>query len=131
MSRTISVVIASGAGGEFLFRCLDSLEGPARNEAEEVIVVDRAGDEIRERLRTEYGWVTLLEADLAARPSVPELRRAGARAASGEIVAVIEEHCVAPDHWLDAITSSFENIAPLLLTFMPKIHLLLLVYRSH
>jgi glycosyltransferase involved in cell wall biosynthesis len=106
---TVSVVIASGAGGEFLFRCLDSLREQASTQGAEVIVVDRCGGETWSRLQRDYPFVTALKADLDHRASVPELRQAGARRASGEIIAVIEEHCVAPPHWLQTIRSSFQD----------------------
>ncbi|MGQ0720450.1 MAG: glycosyltransferase [Candidatus Eiseniibacteriota bacterium] len=103
----VSVVTASGAGGEFLFRCLASLRAQATEHGSEVIVVDRVGGATRERLRRDFGWVTLIEAQ-GSRPSVPELRLAGARRAKSEIVAVLEEHCTAPAGWLAAIREGFQ-----------------------
>jgi hypothetical protein len=101
----LSVVIASGAGGEFLFRCLASLREQAARDRAEVIVVDRVGGATAERLAREHPWVRVLAA--AGRPSVPELRARGADLAQGAIVAVIEEHCAAPDGWLAAIRAAF------------------------
>jgi hypothetical protein len=106
---TVSVVIASGAGGEFLFRCLDSLCAQAAVQAAQVIVVDRCGGATRARLARDYPDVTLVPADLAHRPGVPELRALGVRQALGDIVAIIEEHCVAPADWLETIRSSFRE----------------------
>jgi glycosyltransferase involved in cell wall biosynthesis len=104
---TLSVVIASGAGGEFLFRCLDSLREQATAAGAEVIVVDRCGAETRERLARDCPFVTVVPADLGHRPSVPELRALGVEKARGDVVAVIEEHCVAPADWVQAIRESF------------------------
>lgn len=104
---TISVVIASGAGGDFLFRCLDSLRDQAQGA--QVIVVDRCGGETPARIEKDYPFVTLVRAELDHRPSVPELRLLGARRARGDIVAVLEEHCVAPPHWIETIRSSFRE----------------------
>ncbi|MBI3950388.1 MAG: glycosyltransferase [Acidobacteria bacterium] len=106
---TISVVIASGAGGEFLFRCLDSLREQAIEQAAEVIVVDRCGGDTLVRLDREYPFVTVVRAGLDHRPSVPELRLLGVKRARGDIVAIIEEHCIAPPHWIGTIRSSFQN----------------------
>jgi hypothetical protein len=106
-SPSVSVVIASGAGGEFLFRCLDSLRDQAAAQGAEVIVADRCGGETRARLARNYPFVTLVPADLGHHPTVPELRLLGARAARGDVVAIIEEHCVAPAHWLETICGSF------------------------
>jgi hypothetical protein len=40
---------------------------------------------------------------------VPELRKLGVQQAKGDIIAIIEEHCVAPPHWLQTIRSSFQD----------------------
>jgi glycosyltransferase involved in cell wall biosynthesis len=104
----VSVVIASGAGGEFLPRCLSALRAQAASPSVEVIVVDRCGGETASRIRREFPFINLLRADLPHRPSVPELRAMGVREAKGRIIAIIEEHCVAPADWVDTIRSSFE-----------------------
>ena len=51
---TISVVVASAAGGDFLIRCLDSLEGQAQEQGAEVIVVDRCGPDRRSEVTERY-----------------------------------------------------------------------------
>jgi hypothetical protein len=125
----VSVVIASGAGGEFLFRCLGSLRAEATASGAETIVVDRIGGETAERVLREHPWVRLLPAESPESPgraSVPELRRRGALAATGEVVAVIEEHCTAPAGWIAAIASAFEaaegSQPPLLAIGGPILH---------
>ena len=104
---SVSVVVASGAGGDFLPRCLDSLREQATAHGAEVLVVDRCGGAIAERVRRDYPFVELVSAPASPRPGVPALRRLGAERATGDVVAVIEEHCVAPERWLDAIRDSF------------------------
>jgi hypothetical protein len=105
---SVSVVIASGAGGEFLFRCLDSLRDQAERHGAEIIVADRCGGETAARVQREHPSVKLIRAEaLDHRPTVPELRMMGVREASGNIVAVIEEHCAAPPHWLETISKAF------------------------
>lgn len=106
--KTLSVVIASGAGGDFLFRCLDSLRGQAAAQTTEVIVVDRRGEDAVARIQKDYPFVTIIRAELDYRPSVPELRAIGVKEAQGNIVAIIEEHCVAPTHWIETIRDSFQ-----------------------
>jgi hypothetical protein len=108
-AKSVSVVIASGAGGEFLFRCLDSLKEQMAVDGTKVIVVDRCGGETAIRLERDYPSVTLVRAELGHRPSVPELRTLGTELAKGDIVAIIEEHCVAPPHWIQTIRSSFQE----------------------
>ncbi len=51
---SVSVVVASGAGGEFLFRCLDALRPQVDAEGAELIVPDRVGGATAERLRRDY-----------------------------------------------------------------------------
>ena len=105
----LSVVIASGAGGEFLPRCLDSLRSQAASPGVEVIVVDRCGAEVSSRISKEYPYVRLLQADVSNhRPGVPELRAQGVREAKGAIVAIVEEHCVVPANWIETIRRSIQ-----------------------
>jgi len=104
---SISIVIASGAGGDFLPRCLDSLREQAEAEGAEVIVVDRCGGEFADRIRRDYPFVTLIPVESEPRPGVPKLRKIGALHARGDLVAIIEEHCVAPPDWLATIRKSF------------------------
>jgi len=106
-SPTVSVVIASGAGGDFLSRCLDSLREQAAEQAVEVIVADRCGGEYADRIRRNYPFVNLVPAEGKPRPGVPKLGKIGAMLARGDLVAIIEEHCVAPPDWLATIRKSF------------------------
>jgi hypothetical protein len=39
---------------------------------------------------------------------VPELRRIGAEAAQGDVVAILEEHCTAPARWIETIRAAFQ-----------------------
>ena len=103
----ISIIIASGAGGEFLSKCLDSLRNQALAYEAEIIVVDRCGGEVVSRIKRDYPFVTLLEYHMKHRLSVPELRSIGVQYAHGDIVAIIEEHCIAASNWIEVIFSSF------------------------
>lgn len=108
---TVSIIVASAAGGKFLFNLLDSLEGQAREEAAETIVPDRVGGETAERLRREYPWVRVIGVPTGAngrKPSVPELRAIGVEHANGEIAVIVEEHCRAPLGWVRTIRQSFQ-----------------------
>jgi glycosyltransferase involved in cell wall biosynthesis len=107
--RQLSVVIASGAGGDFLPRCLDSLRDQAAEQDAEVIVVDRCGGQTLARLERDYSFATIIRAELAHRPSVPELRMLGVMQAQGDIIAIIEEHCVAPPDWIQTIRDAFQD----------------------
>jgi len=109
---TVSVVIASGAGGEFLFRLLDALAPQARAEEAEVLIADRVGGETARRLAAEHPWAVVIPVARGAdgrKPAVPALRAAAAARARGDVVAVIEEHCRPPAGWLRAIRESFRR----------------------
>lgn len=105
----ISIIIASGAGGEYLFKCLDSLERQAVNAQVEVIVVDRYGGERVDQISHRYPFVNVIPAETEHTPSVPELRLIGVQHAVGDIAAIIEEHCLAPPDWVESIRSSFKE----------------------
>jgi hypothetical protein len=104
---TISIVIASGAGGPFLFRCLASVRAQAASRGAEIIVVDRTGEETRRRIAEECPEARVIAAPATPRPTVPQMRRIGAEAARGSLVAVIEEHCTATASWLETIDQAF------------------------
>jgi glycosyltransferase involved in cell wall biosynthesis len=107
--RVLSVVVASGAGGQFLGRCLESLRDQVTDGCSEVIVVDRCGGSTRAQIERDYAFVNLVAVDQARRASVPELRALGAERARGKIVAILEEHCVAPSGWIQAIRVAFQE----------------------
>lgn len=105
----VSVVIASGAGDDFLPRCLESLQDQVTERNTELIVVDRCGGSTAERIERLFPQATLVRADFDQRPSVPQLRAIGVSRAQGDVVAIIEEHCVAAADWLDAIRTSWQE----------------------
>jgi glycosyltransferase involved in cell wall biosynthesis len=94
-----SVVVASIVGPPFIDNCLASLEGQSRRLGAEVIVVACGTDAYAGRIARAFPWVRLIHC--RERETVPELRRLGVLEASGEIVAIIEEHCVAELNWLE------------------------------
>lgn len=96
--RTISVVIASKVGAPFIDQCLDSIRNEVSTlDAEAIVVTPRSGDYVR-RLQLKYPWVTVISDPAVT--GVPALRRRGVEAASGQSVAIIEEHCSAAPDWL-------------------------------
>ncbi|MCL4522698.1 MAG: glycosyltransferase [Acidobacteria bacterium] len=100
----ISVVIASIVGPPFIDECVASVYAQKNAPEFEVIVVDCRGAENVGRLRQKFPQARFVE--LTQRETVPKLRRLGAEQARGEIVAIIEEHCLAKDDWLATIASS-------------------------
>src|ERR1039458_8830960 len=95
----VSVVIASIVGEPFIDECLGSLERQAKHRGAEVIVVACGAAEIAARVADKFPWVRVIHR--TERQSVPDLRRHGVENSNGEIVAIIEEHCVAATDWLE------------------------------
>lgn len=105
----LSIVIASGAGGGFLQRCLDSLKDQLENHKTEVIVVDRCGVETIEILENQYTFARVIGTPAEQRTSIPALRKIGVEQAKAEIVAVIEEHCIAAPDWTATILAEYKT----------------------
>jgi hypothetical protein len=75
-----------------------SLEEQAKQIDAEIIVVACGTTEYAERIKRAFPWVRVLHHP--QRETVPQLRCAGVEQATGEIVAIIEEHCLATGDWL-------------------------------
>ena len=97
--KSASVVIASIVGPPFIDDCLVSLESQVAKCGAEVIVVACGTADYAARLAGKFPWVRVIHR--AERESVPELRLHGLEAARGDVVAIIEEHCLAAPDWLE------------------------------
>jgi glycosyltransferase involved in cell wall biosynthesis len=106
-SPAVSVVIASIVGAPFIDDCLASVFAQKNAPDFEVIVVDCRGPENVARLSKRFPEARFIQSQ--KRETVPQLRRIGAEQARGEIVAVIEEHCLAAENWLAAVSVSFTS----------------------
>jgi glycosyltransferase involved in cell wall biosynthesis len=101
----VSVVIASIVGPPFIDDCVASIFAQKNGPPFEVIVVDCHGPGNVARLAKRFPEARFIQ--LAKRETVPELRRMGVEQSRGAIVAIIEEHCLAPDHWLATLSAAF------------------------
>ena len=101
-------MIASAAGGDFLFHCLNSLVDQHENNGAEIIVVDRCGEEMVEKIEKDFPDIRLVASSPEDRLSVTELRCLGVQQARAEIVAVIEEHCIAAPDWIQSILTEIQ-----------------------
>jgi glycosyltransferase involved in cell wall biosynthesis len=97
MQPELSVVIPSVNGERFVLECLEALARQNNREAIEVIVCDRLRDGAAEAIRERFPWVKV-ESQLYEH-SIPALRWHGMKAARADVVAVIEDHCLAPPGW--------------------------------
>lgn len=119
-NRGLSVVVPSVNGWSDLSDCLRALMVAGKDVPLEVLVVDRLGEAVRERIRAEYPAVRILAA--APGTTIPQLRALAFEAATGDAVAVIEDHVLVPPDWArsllaalatgeDVIGGSVENAA--------------------
>lgn len=95
---SMSVVVPSVNGWPYLRTCLEALaaqEGPRP----QVVVADRVGAEVRERLREGWPEVDLVEAEPGT--PIPELRARAFRACEGDVVGVVEDHVLVPSDWTE------------------------------
>ncbi len=97
MAPRLSVVIASVTGLPSILECLEKLEALAEREQMEILVLDRRTDGTAQAIGKQFPRVSLT-AGLTGK-SIPELRWMGMRAAKGEMVAVLEDHCMVTPRW--------------------------------
>jgi glycosyltransferase involved in cell wall biosynthesis len=103
----ISVVIASKVGAPFIDQCLESLAQQAADLDAEVIVVTPRPEDYGARIKGLFPWVRVVHETGTSK--IPALRRRGVQEATGEYVAVIEEHCSAAPDWLKQTLAAFER----------------------
>jgi glycosyltransferase involved in cell wall biosynthesis len=106
-SKRVSVVIASIVGAPFIDECLLSLDQQAKDCGAEVIVVACGAAEYAERIARRFPWVRVIRR--AERETVPDLRRRGVQEARGDLVAIIEEHCLAAPDWLARAIAAYAD----------------------
>jgi len=93
----MSVVVASVNGLPYPLACLEALAKQEGGLTSEVIVADCTGRATVAAIRERFPDVRILAFD--EQKSVPWLRAAGIRAATGRLVAVTEDHCVPHADW--------------------------------
>lgn len=103
---TISVVIITRNRAESLKDTLTSLTRQSR-QPDEVVVVDNASEDhtkdiilsFKDRLNIKYVYEAVR--------GIPHARNAGVQNATGEIIASIDDDCVADENWLKYIEIPF------------------------
>lgn len=93
----LTVVVPAVNGWTDLQRCLTALDRERADAAIEVLVVDRCGEAVRERVRREFPWASILVAPPDA--GIPDMRAMAFAAACAGSVAVIEDHVLVPRGW--------------------------------
>lgn len=105
-STRLSVVVAAWNGGAMLSQCLASLNGQTDAADTEIIVASNFA-EGTELLREKFPRVRHLS--LPAGTTVPELRAAGIRCSTGEVVALLEDNCSVDSNWYSEIRRAHES----------------------
>lgn len=103
----LAVVVPSVNGWGDLAGCLRALEAQPNGVALEVIVADRVGEDVRERVRREHPEVRLLEAP--AGTTIPRLREMAFGAARADVVGVIEDHVIVPPDWAERMLAEHQG----------------------
>jgi hypothetical protein len=103
---SISVVVPSVNGWPYLRTCLEALAGQV-GPRPQVVVADRVGREVRERLRKGWPGVDLVEAEPGT--PIPELRARAIRACEGDVVGVVEDHVIVPPDWTERMLGAHRD----------------------
>jgi len=101
MTPKLSVVIASVNGLSCIEECLEKLEALPEWRDIEVLVLDRRKDDTAAVISRRFPGVRVFSGLYGK--SIPELRWTGMQQARAGLIAVIEDHCMAPQHWASEI----------------------------
>lgn len=105
--KKISVVIPCVNGLPFIQECLWSIYKQDNHDIAEVIVADSSNDTAREWIKKSFPDVILLQQK--GRLSIPELKAKGIRKAKGEILVMLEDHCVVAENWYEEIIKAHDS----------------------
>jgi hypothetical protein len=97
-------VIASNRDKALLHACLGSLLGQCQRLSAELLVARAAAASDVASLAKTYPSVRFVTAPTDA--SIPQLRAIGMAQASGDVVALTEDHCIADENWVEALMQS-------------------------
>lgn len=93
----LSVIIPSVNGWQDLEGAIAALRAQEGGFKVQPVVVDRLGEELQARVRSEFPDVTLVPVPRTM--TIPEMRIVGFAAAEAPVVGVIEDHVLVPPDW--------------------------------
>jgi glycosyltransferase involved in cell wall biosynthesis len=105
----VSVVVASNRSRALLDDCLAALLPQCERARAELIVARDDDDEGLDAIAAAYPGVRLVTVKRGA--TIPELRGAGMRQATGDIVMLTEDHCVPGPRWVDELCLGVDTVA--------------------
>jgi len=100
MTPDLSVIVVASWSAEAVAKAVSLLV----NEDVEVIITSAFGRVLPSRLPNRMRWIVGRTGD-----GVPELRRLGASASQGRVVAFLEDACVVTPGWVGAIRDGFRS----------------------
>lgn len=109
MSPFISVIIPSYNSRRTILQTLDSLVSSRESAPKEIIVADSSDDDQTRKLLETYPSEKLRLILLPPKTMPAAARNAGAREASGDILAFIDSDAYAAQDWLENIRRAYED----------------------
>ncbi len=106
-NKKISVVIPCVNGLPYIRECLRSLRQQENYAVAEVIVADSSDEATRDWIANKFPDVILLRQDYMT--AIPNLKAKGIAEAKGDILVMLEDHCVAPENWFDEIIKAHDS----------------------
>jgi glycosyltransferase involved in cell wall biosynthesis len=103
----ISVVIVSLLGLPVIDECLRALEKQKGEFDVEIIVVSPNLNEASEHIKEKFPRVKLIQP--SKRLGIPQLRALGMSQATGDIIAVTEDCCIAKENWFEEIIKAHQS----------------------
>ena len=107
MTPSLAIVVPSVNGWDDLSGCLTALRADAGSQPAipvEILVVDRVGASVRQRVREDFPEVQLIE--VAPGTTIPAMRARAIAAATAPLVAILEDHILVPVGWSRALTTA-------------------------
>jgi GT2 family glycosyltransferase len=104
-SRSLSIVIPNWNGWHFLPTCLDSLARQTVAPLEVIVVDNASADGSQANLQAQYPWVKLVA--LSENRGFTGACNAGIEAASGDLIALLNNDTEVDCGWVAAVTDAF------------------------
>jgi glycosyltransferase involved in cell wall biosynthesis len=103
MPVELSVVVPAVNTLDDLMGCLTALEAQSDVQLE-ILVVDRLGDEVRAQISRRFPRARIIPVSRGT--TIPRMRELAFEAATGDAVAVIEDHVIVPRGWARALLAA-------------------------
>jgi glycosyltransferase involved in cell wall biosynthesis len=99
----LSVIVVSFSGSSLLERCLTTLAQQTVRDGFEVVVVEAGGADRRGTADLPRRFPTMRWVSDPRAQTVPQLRTLGIARSRGEVVAFLEDDCLAPETWCHSL----------------------------